>query len=41
MTAPMSMRDVESGVNLVIDAAKLDDCLGWQAPKAAGSEENE
>ena len=40
LTAPMSMREVEPGVNLVMDASKLDDGPTWKSPKAAGPEEN-
>ena len=41
LTAPMSMREVEPGVNLIMDAAKLDDGPAWQARKAAEPEETE
>jgi hypothetical protein len=41
LTAPMSMREVEPGVNLIMDAAKLDEGPAWQARKAADTEEKE
>jgi hypothetical protein len=41
LTAPMSMREVEPGVNLIMDAAKLDDGPAWQARKAPATEEKE
>jgi hypothetical protein len=41
LTAPMSMREVEPGVNLIMDAAKLDDGPAWQARKVPGKEEQE
>ena len=31
LTAPMSMREVEPGVSLVMDDAKLEDGPAWQA----------
>jgi hypothetical protein len=40
LTAPMSMREVEPGVNLIMDAAKLDDGPAWQARKVAEGREN-
>ena len=41
LTAPMSMREVEPGVNLIMDAAKLDEGPPWRARKAAATEETE
>jgi len=41
LTAPMSMREVEPGVNLIMDAAKLDEGPAWQARKAPTTEEKE
>lgn len=41
LTAPMSMREVEPGVRLIMDAAKLDDGPAWQARKNEAPEENE
>jgi len=41
LTAPMSMREVEPGVNLIMDAAKLDEGPEWQARKAVPPEETE
>lgn len=41
LTAPMSMREVEPGVNLIMDAAKLDEGPAWHAPTVAAPEENE
>jgi len=41
LTAPMSMREVEPGVNLIMDAAKLNEGPAWHAPLVAESEENE
>jgi hypothetical protein len=41
LTAPMSMREVEPGVNLIMDAAKLDEGPAWQTPKAGEEEERE
>ena len=41
LTAPMSMREVEPGVNLIMDAAKLDEGPAWRARKAASTEETE
>jgi hypothetical protein len=41
LTAPMSMREVEPGVNLIMDAAKLDEGPAWQARKAVGEEKPE
>ena len=41
LTAPLSMREVEPGVNLIMDAAKLDDGPSWQARKAPETEEKE
>jgi hypothetical protein len=37
----MSMREVEPGVNLIMDAAKLDEGPAWQARKIAPGEETE
>ena len=39
LTAPMSMREVEPGVSLIMDDAKLDDGPAWQTPVATDSEE--
>ncbi len=39
LTAPMSMREVEPGVSLIMDGAKLDDGPAWQTPVATDSEE--
>jgi hypothetical protein len=36
-TVPMSMREVEPGVSLVMDTAKLDEGPEWQARPAAPS----
>lgn len=41
LTAPMSMREVEPGVRLIMDAAKLDDGPAWQARTKEAPEENE
>lgn len=41
LTAPMSMREVEPGVNLIMDAAKLDEGPAWQPRKTATEEEKE
>jgi ATP-dependent helicase YprA (DUF1998 family) len=41
LTAPMSMREVEPGVNLIMDAAKLDEGPPWRARQAASTEEVE
>lgn len=41
LTAPMSMREVEPGVNLIMDAAKLEEGPAWHAPTVAAAEENE
>lgn len=41
LTAPMSMREVEPGVNLIMDAAKLDEGPAWQSRKAAAEEKTE
>lgn len=41
LTAPMSMREVEPGVNLIMDSAKLDDGPAWQARKPTTPEETE
>ncbi len=41
LTAPMSMREVEPGVNLIMDDAKLDDGPAWQPRKVVKTEENE
>jgi hypothetical protein len=41
LTAPMSMREVEPGVNLIMDAAKLDEGPAWQTRKAPAPEEQE
>ena len=41
LTAPMSMREVEPGVNLIMDAAKLDEGPAWQSRKATEPEENQ
>jgi hypothetical protein len=35
----MSMREVEPGVSLIMDDAKLDDGPAWQTPVASDSEE--
>jgi hypothetical protein len=37
----MSMREVEPGVNLIMDAAKLDEGPPWRARQAASTEEVE
>ena len=41
LTAPMSMREVEPGVRLIMDDSKLDEGPAWQSPKAVETEENE
>lgn len=40
LTAPMSMREVEPGVNLIMDTATLEEGPTWQARAATDSEEN-
>jgi hypothetical protein len=39
LTAPMSMREVEPGVNLIMDDSKLSEGPAWQARKTKESEE--
>ena len=41
LTAPMSMREVEPGVNLIMDATKLNEGPAWHAPTVAELEENQ
>lgn len=41
LTAPMSMREVEPGVRLIMDVTKLDDGPTWQAHKNEAPEELE
>jgi ATP-dependent helicase YprA (DUF1998 family) len=41
LTAPMSMREVEPGVNLIMDATKLNEGPAWHAQTVAESEENQ
>ena len=41
LTAPMSMREVEPGVNLIMDATKLNEGPAWHAQTVAKSEENQ
>jgi hypothetical protein len=38
LTAPMSMREVEPNVNLIMDTSKLGNGPAWQTPKADDSE---
>ena len=40
LSAPMSMREVEPGVSLVMDDAKLEDGPAWQSATGTDSEEN-
>ena len=39
LTAPMSMREVEPGVNLLMDDSKLNDGPSWKAQTATDTEE--
>ena len=41
LTAPMSMREVEPGVGLIMDVSKLEDGPAWRERKATETEENE
>lgn len=41
LTAPMSMREVEPGVNLIMDTVKLDEGPAWQARKTPPTEEKQ
>jgi len=41
LTAPMSMREVEPGVSLIMDDAKLEDGPAWQAAVATESEDKQ
>ena len=40
LTVPMSMREVEPGVNLIMDTTTLDEGPAWQERVSADSEEN-